>query len=170
MRRAEIDRVVVILSASRSGSSLLYSLLRQTGAFASLTGEHNPLLRSSGVVATPAAGIWGTNWSDADVNLSEVRLERLWAELSRELSAKDRSDGVVVSEDLESVVRLLMRQWARPEHDWAQVSDDLRGRLRLGPCNGKDLIDLLDKSYDWFNGGYYDLDRDDEVHGPPRCS
>lgn len=46
-------RVVVIIASSRSGSSYLFDLLRRTGAFLSLPGEHTPLYRRHRV---PAAG------------------------------------------------------------------------------------------------------------------
>jgi hypothetical protein len=39
------DRVVVIIASSRSGSSFLFDLLRRSGAFLSLPGEHTPLYR-----------------------------------------------------------------------------------------------------------------------------
>lgn len=39
------DRVVVIVASSRSGSSFLFDLLRRSGAFLSLPGEHTPLYR-----------------------------------------------------------------------------------------------------------------------------
>ncbi|HJQ02584.1 MAG TPA: hypothetical protein VJ851_13365 [Jatrophihabitans sp.] len=40
-----LDRVVVIIASSRSGSSFLFDLLRRSGAFLSLPGEHTPLYR-----------------------------------------------------------------------------------------------------------------------------
>jgi hypothetical protein len=55
--RAELpsfDRVVVILASSRSGSSYLFDLLRRTGAFLSLPGEHTPLYRRYRVPAEGA--------------------------------------------------------------------------------------------------------------------
>jgi hypothetical protein len=39
------DRVAVIIASSRTGSSFLFDLLRRTGAFLSLPGEHTPLYR-----------------------------------------------------------------------------------------------------------------------------
>jgi hypothetical protein len=57
--RAELpsfDRVVVILASSRSGSSYLFDLLRRTGAFLSLPGEHTPLYRRYRVPVEGTAG------------------------------------------------------------------------------------------------------------------
>ncbi|MFV2088595.1 hypothetical protein [Micromonospora sp. LOL_021] len=54
---ADIRRVVVILASSRSGSSLLFDLLRRTGSFVCLDGEHTHLykLNSMGLPGWPDA-------------------------------------------------------------------------------------------------------------------
>lgn len=51
-----IRKVVVVLSSSRGGSSLLFSLLRATGAFMSLPGEHTHLYKLYGLGA-PNSGM-----------------------------------------------------------------------------------------------------------------
>lgn len=50
--RTDIGRVIVVLSSSRGGSSLLFSLLRRTGRFLCLQGEHTALYRIHGLLGT----------------------------------------------------------------------------------------------------------------------
>jgi hypothetical protein len=48
---ADVERVVVILASSRGVSSFLFRLLRSTGAFVSLVGEHIHLYKLFGLIA-----------------------------------------------------------------------------------------------------------------------
>src|SRR4051812_37235352 len=49
LNRNDVQRVVVILAGSRTGSSFLFNSLRSLGRFAAAVGEETPYLRSVGL-------------------------------------------------------------------------------------------------------------------------
>ncbi|MCA1221013.1 sulfotransferase [Streptomyces sp. 8L] len=64
---AAVRHVLLVLSGSRGGSSLLYELLARGGDMASLAGEHVPFYRLHGIDA-PAAPARDDRWGAADLD------------------------------------------------------------------------------------------------------
>lgn len=105
----EVKRVAIILSASRSGSSLMFALLRRLPEFCALTGEEVPFYKLNGLS------------SDA---LPDDRIpEELWA------SERSRSG---LARDLLSDCSVLGGEGPFEYHDWERrFADDLALRLPM---------------------------------------
>ena len=89
------DRVVVIIASSRSGSSFLFDLLRRSGAFLSLPGEHTPLYRRYGMLED------GSGAGDA----------RFRQALRRSVSTGLPAERTEPADRARCIVRTLRRQW-----------------------------------------------------------
>lgn len=89
------DRLVVIIASSRSGSSFLFDLLRRSGAFLSLPGEHTPLYRRYGMLED------GSGAGDA----------RFRQALRRSVSTGLPAERTEPADRARCIVRTLRRQW-----------------------------------------------------------
>jgi hypothetical protein len=160
--RTDVPQVVVIASASRSGSSLLFHLLRSTGAFVSLDGEHSHLYRLYGLGAPVRVG--GHDGSAdrptddvADTFARELLGDTTGPELARPTSV-DGFAGVLV--------RRLAGQWSTLLPPVEELLPLVRrhvaaeaGRDRFDPQ--RLLLDVLAELRDQgcpVNPWYYDID------------
>lgn len=117
---AEVKRVVLILGSSRGGTSLLFQLLRATGAFASIDGEHVHLykLHNMGLPSWPQAHDGDIDNSDAD-----------FLGFARDLLSDCTIPALEPTEDADRytmrVVRRLVTQWPGIEipvmHTWEYI-------------------------------------------------
>lgn len=98
-------RAVVILSASRSYSSLLFALLRSTDLYVSLQGEHSHLYKMSGISAPLTVDA-----DDALIHTSDKTCRRFRSELEWEL-AVDAMDGRFPRDVALRVAYRLYAQW-----------------------------------------------------------
>ncbi|HEX4729128.1 MAG TPA: hypothetical protein VH298_15090 [Jatrophihabitans sp.] len=136
------DRVVVIIASSRSGSSYLFDLLRRTGAFLSLPGEHTPLYRRYRV---PALG--------SDANDARFR-HALRSTVTTGLPVTDAGP----DRRADQIVRTLRMQWGFPLSGAERLAEAALPRTASDP-----LIDLclvlgaLRRAGVPINPWYYDL-------------
>lgn len=84
----DVRRVVAVAASSRGGSSLLFSLLRSTGAFVSLDGEHTHLYRLYGLAGSPRTA-HGDGWIPQDGDVAGF-LQALIAEAGTVTGGTDR--------------------------------------------------------------------------------
>ncbi|PXX71592.1 hypothetical protein DFR70_1011026 [Nocardia tenerifensis] len=135
-------RVVVIVSSSRGGSSLLYELLRSTGAFLSLGGEHSVLYKLHGLGLPAGADVFDGTITDA-ADPSGFR-----ADLAADVTTgTERTpirpgdwDPAVLADRF---VRVLAQQWTpcslSIENAWAIVHDTI-ARWRQRACGPTQLL------------------------------
>jgi hypothetical protein len=105
--RTSVTRIVVIASASRGGSSLLFHLLRSTGAFMSLSGEHSHLYKLYGL-GTPVRV--GHHDGSAGPPTDDVA-DTFSRELLRDASTGDAPAPASPRQYARDVVRRLAAQW-----------------------------------------------------------
>jgi hypothetical protein len=119
-KAADVRRVVVIVASSRGGSSLLFHLLRRTGAFACLEGEHTHLYKLYGL------GL--PDWPDAhDGDIaSAADVDGFLTALLAEATVPGAAEQVVADEYAGRVTRRLMQQWP----GLASHADDLMYLVR----------------------------------------
>jgi hypothetical protein len=133
--------VVVILGSSRSGSSLLFQTLSDTGSFWSPLGEETPIFRTSGLG-------WIETTKESDV-LSSILPETAKQQIRQAIFCELHKPGPadISPEYLDQCVRRLLWQW--PDEDF-RISD---------------LVALAKQNPEWVNliqrlgleQGYYDL-------------
>lgn len=137
------DRVVVIIASSRSGSSYLFDLLRRTGAFLSLPGEHTPLYRRYRV---PAVGGGG---NDA----------RFRHALRRTVSTGLPVSSAGPAERAGQIVRALRVQWGFPLAGAERLAELALPAAALDPLTDFCLVlAALRRAGVPINPWYYDLD------------
>ena len=108
---SEVRRVVVILSSSRGGSSLLFYLLRATGQFLSLEGEHTPFYKLYGF-GLPTR----SDASDADVDLASGDLPGL-CQAVVDCFSQPLTRGVTDPQRYSGLLAMHM-VWQWPELEW----------------------------------------------------
>lgn len=102
-------RVIVILSAPRGYSSLLFALLRSTGRFLALRGEHTHVYKLSGLSGPLHSLSDDTHLNITQSSLRSFRDEFEW-ELAEQLSGSSRSEGVDIA--ALHIAHRLYAQWA----------------------------------------------------------
>jgi hypothetical protein len=78
-------RVIILLSASRGYSSLLFALLKSTSAFVALPGEHTHIYKLTGISRMLSA-----RSNDAVQHISSGKMEAFWQTLNWELGDDQR--------------------------------------------------------------------------------
>ncbi len=156
---ASVRRVVAILASSRGGSSLLFHLLRSTGAFLSLPGEHTHLykLHGLGLGAEPDA-------HDGEVSVAADH-DGFAQHVFRDCSVADAEALERPEEFVGDVVRRLLGQWPaladHVEQVWTLAERALPTRDRWPSFDQDayllDLIGLLRTAGHAVNPWYYDL-------------
>ncbi|HET6208963.1 MAG TPA: hypothetical protein VFD94_01195, partial [Jatrophihabitans sp.] len=142
------DRVVVIIASSRSGSSFLFDLLRRTGAFLSLPGEHTPLYRRYRMPADGTAA--------GDARFRHALRTTVTTGLPLEEATPAQRAG--------HIVRSLRRQWGFALDGAEQLAEAALaapGATRTGPDPVADLaivLGALRRAGAPIDPWYYDLD------------
>jgi hypothetical protein len=125
--REDVRRLLLIQSASRSGSSLLFHLLSGLKGFVSTTGEETPFYRLSGIGKI-------TSFDDSDEvapeTVSPEGLERLATGILEDVGESDFAGGKFPSEDyaLDCALRLML-QWPGVDFDPEELFDSARALL-----------------------------------------
>jgi hypothetical protein len=148
---ADVRRVVVILGSSRSGSSFLFHLLSQSGAFWCPQGEETPFYRMSGL-----GWVNVKEQSDAirvpvDASACALAQQFLLRDVARPAAAGDLQSSDYIS----ACAARVILQWPRLELEPARVVEAVRACAASAP----DAVAL------WMNlthrlgleAGFYDL-------------
>jgi hypothetical protein len=139
--RPAFRAVVAIVASSRGGSSLLFDLLRSTGAFLCLEGEHSTLYKLHGLGLPPDPDSHdGCAPLDGDV-------QGFLSALAADVTTGSMLPGSGVSGGIEAyatrVLRMLAQQWPdcplSPGDAW-EVVHDTTARLLRTPAVGRDRI------------------------------
>jgi hypothetical protein len=140
------DRVAVIIASSRSGSSYLFDLLRRSGAFLSLPGEHTTLYRRYRMLEA------GTAAGD----------DRFRLALRRSVSTGQPAEPGEPPERAAFIVRTLRAQWGFPLDGAEEVAlAALLTAARPRPDHLDDFVDVLSALRATgvaIDPWYYDLD------------
>lgn len=144
-----VEPIVVIVGSSRGGTSLLFDLLRSTGAFRAITGEHTPLYKTYGVLPIEP-GHEGDAAVMRDANNTGF-IEALWRH-SQPLPRK-RSREV----DISRISVLLERQWGglgHPAELWHRVAAKIANGSEPNVSESEILLNL--SSVPGLDVRYYD--------------
>lgn len=151
----EFRDVVAIVSSSRGGSSLLFDLLRTTGAFLCLEGEHSTLYRLHGLGLPPDPDSY-----DGCIS-PEGDTQGFLCSLASDLTVSS-SSGCGIEDYVTRVVRMLAQQWSGSPLTPAeifQVAYDAAARLSQAR-HGRVLLAIVRelRARGWpINPWYFDL-------------
>ena len=139
----DLRRVVVVVASSRGGSSLLYELLRSTGAFLSLGGEHSVLYKLHGLGLPDG-------WDAHDGTIADGGdFAGFQADLAADVTTGVESD-LIGPQDWDPRVltdrflRVLAQQWpscpASAEDAWGIVHEAIARRLQQRAVTPSQLL------------------------------
>ncbi|MFI6040329.1 hypothetical protein ACIA8C_01770 [Nocardia sp. NPDC051321] len=136
-------RAVVIVASSRGGSSLLYELLRSTGAFLSLGGEHSVLYKLHGLGLPDSADVHDGSITDrADLAAFHADLAANVTTGPEPILIHPRDWDPATLAD--RFVRVLAQQWPHcpmsVETTWEIAYDAIARRLRQGAVSRSQLL------------------------------
>lgn len=167
---ADVRQAVIINSASRSGSSLLYAVLKKLSRVYSLTGEAVPFYKLNGFysdlsLSDSIAGALGRN-----SQIKSALSRDLFSDLSlSSSSANIFADKRLLDEYIDDLILRFPLQWPQIRFSYQTFRGlALRAFLRYSQCNAVfnkerfylELIRLLRSEYPGINPYYYDIRQD----------
>jgi len=118
---AEVKKIIIILSASRSGSSLMFSTLREIPELYSLSGESSPYFKVHGFYSDTALSDY-VSPAALDDDLARAAVSR---DFLSDFSVPENADAVLYEKEvLEEYVRDLLLRFPL---QWPQLSFSLEG-------------------------------------------